>query len=48
MKNWLVAIVTFLVVVILNNFSKGVLKLGAILWGMIVGVAGLLPGHGEL
>ena len=37
MKNWLVAIVTFLVVVILNNFSKGVLKLGAILWGMIVG-----------
>ncbi len=36
-KNWAVAIVTLLVVIVLQNFGKGVLKLGAILWGMIVG-----------
>lgn len=37
MKNWLVAIVTFLIVVILNNYTKGVFKLGSILFGMIAG-----------
>ena len=37
LKNWAVALVTLAVVVILQNFGKGVLKLGAILWGMIVG-----------
>ena len=37
LKNWSVALVTLAVVVILQNFGKGVLKLGAILWGMIVG-----------
>ena len=36
-KNWAVALVTLAVVVLLQNFGKGVLKLGAILWGMIVG-----------
>ncbi|MCI8537404.1 MAG: purine permease [Oscillospiraceae bacterium] len=36
-KNWSVALVTLIVVVALQNFGKGVLKLGAILWGMIVG-----------
>lgn len=36
-KNWLVAIVTLVVVTILSHFCKGVLKLGAILFGMIVG-----------
>ena len=37
LKNWAVALVTLAVVVLLQNFGKGVLKLGAILWGMIVG-----------
>jgi len=37
LKNWSVAIVTLLVVIVLQNFAKGVLKLGAILWGMIAG-----------
>lgn len=37
LKNWAVALVTLAVVVVLQNFGKGVLKLGAILWGMIVG-----------
>lgn len=36
-RNWAVAIVTLLVVIVLQNFGKGVLKLGAILWGMIAG-----------
>ena len=39
LKNWSVALVTLAVVVLLQNFGKGVLKLGAILWGMIVGYA---------
>lgn len=37
LKNWSVALVTLAVVVLLQNFGKGILKLGAILWGMIVG-----------
>ena len=37
LKNWSVALATLAVVVVLQNFGKGVLKLGAILWGMIVG-----------
>ncbi len=36
-KHWAVALVTLLTVIILQNFTKGVLKLGAILWGMITG-----------
>ena len=36
-KNWAVALVTLAVVVLLQNFGKGVWKLGAILWGMLVG-----------
>ena len=44
-KNWLVAFITLAVVFVLNNFTKGVLKLGAILWGMAVGyVVALLMG----
>ena len=42
-KSWAVAIITFLVVLFLNNFTKGVLKLGAILWGMIVGYLISIP-----
>ena len=42
-KSWLVAIITFLVVLILQNFGKGVLKLGAILWGIIVGYVISIP-----
>lgn len=37
LKNWAVALVTLAVVVALQNFGRGVLKLGAILWGMLVG-----------
>ena len=36
-KNWLVAIITLVVVTVLSNFCKGVFKLGAILFGMIAG-----------
>lgn len=36
-KSWAVALVTLAVVVILSNFTKGIFKLGAILFGMIVG-----------
>ena len=42
-KSWAVAIITFLVVLILQNFGKGVLKLGAILWGIIVGYVISIP-----
>ena len=42
-KSWLVAIITFLVVLILQNFGKGILKLGAILWGIIVGYVISIP-----
>ena len=37
LKNWAVALVTLAVVICLQNFGRGVLKLGAILWGMLVG-----------
>lgn len=37
MQNWLVALVTFIVVFYFNYFGKGFLKLSAILNGMIVG-----------
>ena len=36
-KNWFIALLTLVVVIILSHFCKGVLKLGAILFGMIVG-----------
>ncbi|MEG0597919.1 MAG: solute carrier family 23 protein, partial [Oscillospiraceae bacterium] len=36
-KNWLVAVITMLVVLLLGQFSKGVFKLGSILFGMIAG-----------
>lgn len=36
-KNWFVALLTLVVVTVLSHFCKGVLKLGAILFGMIVG-----------
>lgn len=38
-KNWAVAFLTLAVVVILNHFAKGILKLASILVGMIVGYA---------
>lgn len=44
-KNWGVAIFTFLVVLICNNFAKGFLKLGSVLWGLLAGyVLSLLLG----
>lgn len=36
-KNWAVALITLVVVTILSHFCKGVLKLGAILFGMLIG-----------
>ncbi len=36
-QNWLVAGITLAVVFVLTNFTKGVLKLGSILFGMIAG-----------
>lgn len=36
-RNWAVALVTLTTVVALQNFGKGVWKLGAILWGMLLG-----------
>ncbi len=36
-ENWIVAFITFAVVFILNNFSKGILKLGSLFFGMVVG-----------
>lgn len=36
-RNWAVALVTFAIVLILNNFTKGVLKLGSLFFGMITG-----------
>lgn len=42
-RSWLVALITFAVVIFLQHFTKGVLKLGAILFGMIVGYVVALP-----
>ncbi len=36
-ENWIVAIVTLVVVFTLGNFTKGIFKLGSLLFGMIVG-----------
>lgn len=36
-QNWAVALVTLVTVIGLQHFAKGILKTGAILWGMIVG-----------
>lgn len=36
-QNWAVALVTLVTVIGLQHFGKGILKTGAILWGMIVG-----------
>ena len=36
-RSWVVALLTFAVVVFLQNFTKGIWKLGALLFGMIVG-----------
>ncbi|MBV7389686.1 nucleobase:cation symporter-2 family protein [Enterococcus alishanensis] len=43
MKNWLVAIITFIIVFYLNSFGKGFLKLSSILVGMVVGYLISLP-----
>lgn len=40
---WIVALITFAVVVVLNNFARGILKQGSLLFGMIVGYAVALP-----
>ena len=38
-RSWAVALITLAVVVFLNNFTKGILKLASILIGMVVGYA---------
>lgn len=38
-QNWIVAIVTLVACVFFANFTKGVLKLGSLLFGMLVGYA---------
>ncbi len=38
-RSWVVALITFGVVVFLQNFTKGIWKLGALLFGMAVGYA---------
>lgn len=42
-ENWLVAIITFAVVLGLSNFGKGIFKLGSLLFGIIVGVIVSIP-----
>lgn len=42
-KCWAVALITFAVVVVLNNFTTGILKQGSLLFGMIVGYVVSLP-----
>lgn len=42
-KNWMVAMITFAVVIFLTYFTKGITKLAAILIGMIVGYFVSLP-----
>ena len=37
LRNWVVALITFAVVLVLNIFTKGVLKLGSLFFGMIAG-----------
>ena len=37
MKNWVVALCTFGIVLILSNFTKGIFKLGSLFFGMIAG-----------
>jgi len=36
-RNWLIALITFAIVLFLNNFTKGVWKLGSLFFAMIVG-----------
>ena len=36
-KPWVVALFTLLIVIICDNWGKGLVKLGAVLWGMICG-----------
>lgn len=45
LQNWIVALITFLVVIVLSHFGRGLFKLGSILIGMLVGfVASMLFG----
>ncbi len=39
LRNWAVALITFAVVLGLNNFAKGIWKLGSLFFGMIAGYA---------
>jgi len=42
-KNWAVAMLTFAIVVGLNNFGKGIAKLSALLIGMVIGYIVAIP-----
>lgn len=37
LENWIVAIITFVVVFVLNNYTKGIWKLGSLFFGMVAG-----------
>lgn len=41
--NWLVALVTLVAVFVLSNFTKGILSLGSLLFGIIIGTLVSLP-----
>lgn len=41
--NWLVALVTLVAVFVLGNFTKGILSLGSLLFGIIIGTLVSLP-----
>ena len=43
LRSWSVALITFGVVVFLNHFTRGIWRLGALLFGMIVGYLTALP-----
>lgn len=42
-RNWLVALITFAVALILNNFTRGLLKMASVLFAMIVGYVVAVP-----
>ena len=44
-KSWAVALITFAVVIFFNHFTKGTMKLGAILIGIVAGYLVSLPLH---
>lgn len=42
-KNWLIALITFVAAIVLNNFTKGILKMASVLFAMIIGYVVSIP-----